>query len=310
MTIQLGYAPDLVEEAVLLAERTMAAVDVRAFRSERDAIYLIAAAQIREPAFQSVHWTWFIRLGLNRVLEQVIDERTSISRRLLRGLVRRAHTGRDEGGDLIDRVVSNGLLVPTPDTPTLLLRLRPRTLLDPVSLRTLLHHELTHVEDMLDPAFGYERALPASDDGPSADVILADRYRIVWDSSIDGRLVRSGLAAQGARDARWNEFSTVFAMLGDKCSAVFERWFCGERPTHAAIVAFITMPSPDTQGAKRCPICRFPVASLDPRAAHLSKAVVDAIRVEHPQWTIEHGLCLQCLDLYEARHAHADYAYR
>jgi hypothetical protein len=70
-----------------------------------------------------------------------------------------------------------------------------------VQVRVLLRHELMHVADMLDPAFGYERSLPTSDDGPSADNIVRDRYRVLWDVTIDGRLARAGLAHPDARAA-------------------------------------------------------------------------------------------------------------
>ena len=37
--IAITYAPDLVEEAVLLAERTLTACEARTFRRERDRLY-------------------------------------------------------------------------------------------------------------------------------------------------------------------------------------------------------------------------------------------------------------------------------
>jgi hypothetical protein len=50
----------------------------------------------------------------------------------------------------------------------------------------------------------------------------------------------------------------------------------------------------------RCPLCRFPVGALDASPERLSPAALDAIRADFPAWTIERGLCTQCLDLYEA----------
>jgi hypothetical protein len=50
-------------------------------------------------------------------------------------------------------------------------------------------------------------------------------------------------------------------------------------------------------------LCRFPVAALDPDPERLPAAAREAIAAGHPGWQISHGLCTQCLDLYEARHA-------
>jgi len=66
-----------------------------------------------------------------------------------------------------------------------------------------------HLADMLDPAFGYERNLSAAADGPSAENIVRDHYRVLWDVTIDGRLARHGVASSGARVARWREFEEL-----------------------------------------------------------------------------------------------------
>ena len=200
----------------------------------------------------------------------------------------------------------------------------------PTPTRALLRHELTHVGDMLDPAFGYERALPPSDVGPSGDNILRDRYRVLWDVTIDGRLARASHDrcsvrlpfggpqgrqpdraghADATRTARWQEFTATFPMLGDRSGAAFDDWFDRIRPTHAALAAFAQAPngagSTNPADSGRCPLCRFPVASLDRQPGRLSADAVAAIRRDYPIWSIEQGLCSQCLDLYEARQAEA-----
>jgi len=124
----------------------------------------------------------------------------------------------------------------------LVLRLCAETLLEPVTLSALLRHELGHVADMLDPSFGYERALPESDAGPATANLLRDRYRVLWDVTIDGRLARAGLAGARERAARWREFAATFAMLGEGCRSAFEEWFHLARPRHAALVQFAQAP--------------------------------------------------------------------
>lgn len=297
------YAPDLVEETVLLAEGTLDPADARAFRRERDHLYDQVDLDRREADFRAFHMRWFAHLGLHRVIEDIVAPRADILSRVAGCRVSRALIRRDEGADLLD---------PSPATsradarPTLALRLRPPELLDPVTLGAFLAHELTHVTDMLDPVFEYERALPPSDDGPSSDNILRDRYRVVWDVTIDGRLARRGLADARVRETRRQEFAATFAMLGDEGPRVFDDWFDRREPTHRALVAFAQAPngagSTNPADSGRCPLCHFPVAALDPRPGRLSADAQAIVREEYPAWRPDQGLCAQCLDLYEARY--------
>ena len=302
--IDTTYAPDLVEEAVLLAERTAGGDAIRGFRRERNAVYDIADPERRDAAFRDVHLRWFVRMGLHRPVEEAIEERAELAGRVAQVRVLRALRRQEEGADLFDRAL--------PDAagrrqPLMALRLRASALLDAEPLRALLRHELMHVADMLDPAFGYERSLPPSDDGPSADNIVRDRYRVLWDVTIDGRLARAGLGHPDARAARCREFGATFSMLGDRAGDMFEEWFDRIVPTHQAVAAFaVTPPGPpgDERGGStgRCPLCRFPVASLDQHPERLTPAARSQIERDFPSWSIERGLCPQCLDLYEAQH--------
>lgn len=234
--IRLTYDPELVEEAVLLAEARARRADAREFRRERDRIYEIADPDEREVRFRSLHLRWFARMGLNRVINQTLSEQPEIARRLAEGRVVRAVARREEAADLIDQVAPG-----EPDPrPILLLRLRPASLIEADALAEFLRHELMHVADMLDPQFGYQRTLPSCGDGPSHDNILRDRYRVLWDVTIDGRLARSGLADDRIRTARWQEFAGTFAMLGAGCREAFDEWFGRTRPTHEALVEFVT----------------------------------------------------------------------
>ena len=323
--IPLAYDPELVEEAVLLAEPSATRADARAFRRDRDRIYDIADADEREVRFRSLHLLWFGRFGLHRPIEHAIREVTKLCAfageagllgacsgfldTLLEGRVVCAMTRREEGADLIDTSAGESTT-----RPMLVLRLRPAAFGDPPALLDLLRHELMHVSDMLDPAFGYQRALPPSDGGPSHDNILRDRYRVLWDVTIDGRLARAGLLSEDrVRAARRQEFADTFRLApGAQCQDAFDEWFDRTEPSHAALVAFAMREDADRPAADniagRCPVCRFPVATLDPRPERLSADAQAAIRSEHSAWTIEQGLCSQCLDLFEARSAEAHHS--
>ena len=76
--IAIAYAPDLVEEAVLLAERTLAAADARTFRRERNRVYDVADPDQREADFRALHLKWFARLGLHRGIEQAVSTRARL----------------------------------------------------------------------------------------------------------------------------------------------------------------------------------------------------------------------------------------
>jgi len=299
--IPLSIAPDLMEEAVLLAERQAERDVARAFRRERDRIYEVTEPELREARFRSLHQRWFVGFGLQARVEATVNEYAEFAGRLTGGRIVRAIARSEEGADLLDPVREHA----SPG-PLLVLRLRPASLVEPDTLQTLLRHELMHVADMLDPTFEYERKLPPADDGPSADNMLRDRYRVVWDVTIDGRLARAGRGSAGTRDARCREFRDAFPVLGDGCRSAFARWWNEPCPTHADLVAFARRPAGTDEGlaASRCPVCRFPVASLDGRVSTLGGPVLTAIRAEHPVWRVEQGLCLQCFDLYEARHGH------
>ena len=235
--IAIAYAPDLVEETVLLAEPSMTAADRAAFRRERDQLYAVDDSDRRDDRFGELHRRWFVRLGAHAAVERAVAGRQAIGARLASARVVRAVARADEGADLVDRIgaASNA-------SPLLVVRLRPSTLLDRDALDELLRHDLTHVEDMLDPAFGYERSLAPSDGGPLGDNILRDRYRVLWDVTIDGRLSRAGHADQRARAGRWREFRDTFPMLGDDCLAAFDDWFDRRIPTHGALASFVREP--------------------------------------------------------------------
>ncbi len=185
--------------------------------------------------------------------------------------------------------------------PVLVVRLRPESFLEPETLLGLLRREILHVADMLDPGFGYEKRLPASEEGPSYDNILRDRYRAVWATTVDGRLFRQGFRPATVRETRRRDFARAFGPLGARAGEGFESWFDEPHPTHAAIVSYIR--DPESARGGRCPLCRFPTAALDPRPERLSPVAVREIESDRPAWRPDQGLCAQCADLYLARAA-------
>ena len=220
----IDYEPALVEAAALAA-----AGDNPAFHDERDPIYGIADAEAREAAFVALHARWFQRLGLDRSLLDALGERPEVAAACGRCIVGRAGAVAAEAADL---------LVASPARPTLLVRLTPARLGARDRALAFLRRELLHVADMLDPDFGYEPTLPPSD-GPRPRVDRRiERYRVLWDVSVDGRLAAEGRAPTTVRSERLDEFGRAFPELREAAEPAFRRFFDAPRCTHAGLVAF------------------------------------------------------------------------
>jgi hypothetical protein len=271
----------------------------RVYQRERAPIYRIANPEDRERAFRDFDMRWFARLGLANPIEQAFTEAPAVLAHVGHCLVAAAPEKKLEGAELF---------VPphtAAEKPAACILLRPESLLDGARLLAFLRHELMHLTDMIDPAFGYEPALPEAAGGPTHDVLLKNRYRVLWDTTIDGRLARRGWAQASARAERCEEFSRTFSMLGAESQDRFERFFDQDGHTHAELVAFATDPRTGFRGAaapgSRCALCGFPTYDFEPEAEKLPEKVVIAIAGDFPAWRPAHGLCAQCADLYRAR---------
>ena len=291
---RIAYHAVLVEESVLLAERRLSAAEAAPFRAERDRIYAVSDPDEREARFEELHGRFFLQLGLDRPLHEVLAERPELLLRARECRILPAVSRPEEMADVRAEVGAEG-------APTIVVRLRPQSMLDPETLRTVLRRELLHVADMLDPAFGYGKELPGVATDPAMLNLLRERYRVLWDATIDGRLCREGLLDARARNLRLSEFARAFPMLSDRAEAVFAPWFDGPRPTHAAMVAFIEEPrGPGTADEGRCPLCRLPAPALERGPEGLDQGALSAIERDHPGWRPEHGRCARCTEVYEA----------
>jgi hypothetical protein len=297
------YEPRLVEEAVLRALGGRA--EETAFRKEFDGLYEITDPEARDAGFRAFHAAWFKRLGLGSEIVQALQERPSVATKTDRCVVASALSGPDEGGELF---VSSGNGTGEARRRAVVLRLRPETLMLHDRLRFLLRHELLHIEDMLDPRFGYEPRLPVSAAGPIHEQLLRDRYRVLWDAFIDGRLARLGWAPAGIRDERLNDFARAFPMVRERTETAFARFFEGTSLTHSELVAFAADPERalgwdrgEPSPGERCSLCGFPTHTFEPEPERLSPEVIVRIRQDLPGWDPAAGLCQQCADLYRSR---------
>lgn len=301
--LPVRYEPRFIEEAVFLALRE--GPDARLFYRQRNALYEISDPEERERAFQDLHQAWFPRLGLNDQIEKAINEQPLLAPAVGLCLVLCAPARREEGADLL---VSSEERFSRKERRTLRILLRPESLLDPLALLAFLRHELFHISDMVDPHFGYEPVLPVAEAGPPHDRLVRDRYRVLWDATIDGRMVRRGWAPESIRIQRLTDFAHTFPMFEEKTAQVFGRFFDQERYTHAELVAFARDPRAAEKAPRdaphpggRCPLCAFPTYSFEPEPDSLPAEVIAEINRDFPQWHPGESLCVQCTDLYRAR---------
>jgi hypothetical protein len=160
-----------------------------------------------------------------------------------------------------------------------------------------------HIQDMVDPAFDYEPELPLTGRSINQHRLARERYRMLWDVSIDGRVTRRGQSTVATRDQRVREFGNAFEAWDDtKRQELFESFWNDPSPTHLALVNIVcrsleqqsqTGPGPGTA----CPLCGFPTFAWAD-SDRFDHSVVNAIRSEFPHWTLNQSACARCFVIY------------
>lgn len=234
--LSVEFEVSLVEEAVLLAIDRCPTGERSLFRSERDEIYSVREPDRRERQFQKLHNRWFYRLHLEKPVMQALQENPALEAGLMRCIVAPAKSARDLSADLYGRRDGDG----DAGRPVLGIGLTARRLIDPVATLFLLRHELGHVADMLDPAFGY--TLDLNSTGLPSDKLLRYRYQILWNASVDGRLLAANLLPAEVELLHRKQFAAAFPMLGGSLEAAFQRFFRLPRPSHPELIAFAESP--------------------------------------------------------------------
>lgn len=297
----LHYDPALVEKTVFaaLANHPRAAE----FDGARQVIYEIADAEARDQAFQALHAKWFEELALGAPIADALGEQPLIGWNVAAGYIVCAIQAKQEGAELYVNDNDASAL-----RRTLRLTLRPTTLVDGAALQPFLRHELFHIADMLDGEFAYQPELPKSPDGPSYDNFITNRYRVLWDTTIHGRMARRGWLCPASREQMLGEFAAAFPMWGAAHERFFEKIYGAERPCHAELARLASDPAAADDDAppagarqSHCALCRFPTHAFEPAPEKLADEVRAAIIQDFPRWLPELGLCTQCADLYRGR---------
>jgi len=302
-TYEIQYQPQLVEEAVLRAVSGTA--NDRPFRRERDKIYDLREEDDRDAAFRHFHLKWFRRLELDAPVHEAYTDWPTLSSETQRTLIVKARAPKEMGAELYVAAAVNS--ADEREDRSILLQVTPELLVQSSQVATLLRRELLHIVDMLDPEFGYDPIFPASEVGPSYEHFLQQRYRVLWNLSVDGRLCQKGWLPSTVRDEHWAIFQNTFSGPVTDMQRIFSDFFT-HRPTHQTLLSFILTPDTWFHGENseqnsrgKCSICHFPSFQLLDSGKDLPTAVAVAIQRENPTWHPTRPICRQCCDLFESR---------
>lgn len=235
---RVDYDPALLEEAVLVA--MSGRPEEQKFRRERNPIYEIEDSDEREAQFRAFHREWFLRLRLGDPIEQALNERPMIAESTRCCLVAAAPGKKNESAELFVSPPGDGL--DDSERHSIGLLIKATSFRDAESLLLLLRHEFLHISDMLDPDFGYTPSSFLAEDADIRNTILQERYRAMWDATIDGRLVRMGMAPASRRSRRLVDFARTFPEFGEQTEQAFTRFFDESGHTHPELVAYAHAP--------------------------------------------------------------------
>ncbi|MGH8596384.1 MAG: hypothetical protein ACREXT_06985, partial [Gammaproteobacteria bacterium] len=174
--MNLTYDAELLEGVVFLESRRMPALLAQRYHRARTKLYDLPDDD-RPDAFFQFHLEWFHNLGLEDRLLNALKQFPIIRQRATTLLVRKSVSKKDEGAELFVRADANNVAI----------ALRSERFFEP-GFDQWLAHELCHISDMLDESFSYEPEMSLPDAPPAEVSLLRERYRVLWDITIDGRL--------------------------------------------------------------------------------------------------------------------------
>ena len=298
--MQLRYDEDFVEGVVFVCANDkragIASLQIRRFNLERERLYSILDPDERNSAFFRLHLDWFREWGLEKILNRVLEEFPLLPGALNALGFRKARAKNEEGAEMYVSAETgrNGIVA-----------LRPERFENLESLTCFLRHELTHLQDMIDPAFGYSPHLQSRGQTTAQQRLTRERYRLLWDITIDGRLANSGRATATNREQHQGMFERAYSFWpAEKRETVFKTLWHGRQPRHNDLLAFASDPR-DLNSVHEplpgacCPLCGFPTFDWAD-VSRLTPAMLEMIRGEFPDWVSEQGVCSRCVEAYNS----------
>jgi len=297
--MQLRYDEELVEAAAFLCAGGRRAdvppLQIRRFNREREKPYAILDPDQRNAAFFTLHLEWFREWGLEQVLLKLVDE-FPLFRKSLTVLAFRKARGRNEEGA--------ELFVSAETGRNAVVALLPERFARDEALVPFLRHEFMHVNDMLDAAFGYSPQLHSAGHNPAQQRLARERYRLLWDITIDGRLTAAKRTTNGSRDSHRALFDRAFGFWSEpRRDEIFASLWDGPKPHHPNLLAIASDPrevkrTHEPLPGATCPLCDFPTFEWSVGET-LPAEIRLRIGAEFPSWSPAQGLCKRCRAVYE-----------
>jgi hypothetical protein len=270
-------------------------LQVRRFHRERERLYLILDPDERNAAFFKLHLEWFREWGLEKILLELVHEFPLLETGLSILVFWKARSKKDEGGELYVNAANERSGVVT---------LRIERFDEPQALRPFLRREFMHLHDMLDPKFGYSPHLHLDGQNPAHQRLTRERYRLLWDITVDGRLDQPSETSPPETHSRHQpEFDRAFDFWPKaRRDEVFRRLCHNPSPQHLDLLAIAADPR-GTKSANEpapgapCPLCGFATfvwAKMD----QLSQETISRIQTEFLHWTPDQGACGRCGEIY------------
>jgi hypothetical protein len=141
---------------------------------------------------------------------------------------------------------------------------------------------------------------------PCAQLRLArERYRLLWDITIDGRLTAEGHAPMQTCKQHAAAFARGYSFWPEhKQAETFNLLWQNKAPHHADFLALIADPRGLREAHRpapgaSCPLCDFPTFTWADSEA-VAPEIAARVVAEFPVWTPAQGLCGRCLETYQA----------
>lgn len=313
--MKIEYDPGLIEAVIF---RELAGREAKGdfmlteeYHSFTDPVYENFPADERPAQFKKIEWDFFVKLGFPKVPQEIFSEFQVFEEKATGGVVVKAQNPFDEGSNLVKGPTDSA------GKKRIVVKLLPERFQDVPYLKKLMRHELMHVSDMLDDAFGYRSDRLGCN--PMEESIVTERYSCLWDIFVDSRLIRNQRETIADKASRHGDFEVLFRNVpsGAK-SSIFEKLWQDEHLTHDRLLElamdvnkvaaiFEGIPHEEVRKVKKdflpgsqCPLCQF-------RTFHWAKDVendadlVGVIKIDFPNWIPEDGVCERCVESYKVR---------
>lgn len=304
--MDLVIQPNLAERTVFEAARRDATLRPQ-YERQFAGCYDYQEGHHRDQAFAKLHERWFDELGLRNLIAELVSEFPNFREQVGRLMVTQAPGPKAQTAELFGR----------PGRYTVVVAVAPAMLLDRPGFEYWARHEFQHIDDMLDPAFGYDAIDRPAGETAAARNLTQDRYAVLWALSVDARLMQRGCGPAGVRERRRAELTRAFGLEDAEFSAEsFEAlWERGREftPNHSKLLEWARdgLPAHRSGGPRShekagrhqagapCPLCGF--STFDWTALeHGNVKLTHVIQTDFPKWNPDQPVCQRCAEIYRS----------